>query len=233
MDATGASVTSREAARAARSKRGSRRQNRCVMVLPPAAELAGKRVLDLECRGGLGAFKIAELTGEAGSVVGLDRSASHIEKAIARAPEQHWAGDNWSRYLRLAVASPDDLRAAGIRDASIDIVIVNSVLNVLPSRLAALREMVRVLAPGGYLYLDAVLAGGVPAISPELATRCAREGNVFGAAPTREALGADLRAAGFKRFTCSSALPVRPERDDADLALRPYSFEAALVQAWV
>lgn len=221
---------SREAAREARSRRGGRRFNRCAMVLPPASELVGRRVLDLECRGGLGAFKIAELTGEQGFVTGLDRSTAHIEKAAARAPEQHWAGPAWRDHLRFAVASPENLRAAGIEDASIDIAIINSVLNVQPDPLAVLREVARVLAPGGYLYLDAVLA--VEPLPAAVAARFRGSANAFGGAPTGSQLISALRTAGFTRETFTSRRPLRPERDDEDPVLAPYAFESAVVQAW-
>ncbi len=227
----GTEGTSREAARAGRAQRGSRHYNRCAMVLPPAAELEGKCVLDLECRGGLGAFKLAELVGKRGFVIGLDSSPAHIEKAIAHAPEQHWAGARWRDHLHLAVARPDNLRVAGVEGGSVDVAIINSVLNVVPDRAAALREIACVLAPGGYLYLDALLA--VEELPTELAARLALAGNAFGAAPTRATLEEALRVAGFSRVACSDVAPIRPEREDADPALAPYAFASAVVQAWV
>lgn len=223
--------TSREAARAGRAQRGSRRPNRCAMVLPPAGELTGKRVLDLECRGGLGAFKIADLVGERGFVIGLDSDEAQIARAVARAPEQHWAGSAWRDRLHFAVARPDDLRGAGIEDASVDVVIINSVLNVQPDPTAALREIVRVLASGGYLYLDAVLAADpLPA---DIVARFHGSPNVFGVAPTEDWLVDALHTAGFTRVRCEQRCPLRPERDDADPALTPCAFTSAVVQAWV
>lgn len=230
-DETVTGDTSREAARAGRALRGSRRYNRCAMVLPDDRDLAGRRVLDLECRGGLGAFQIADRVGEAGRVIGVDSRAENVERAVARAPEQHWAGERWASYLRFAQAAPDDLGAAGIEDASIDVVVINSVLNVLPNRLAALREMARVLAPGGYLYLDAALA--VDPVPADVARCPGLAGNPFAAAPTRKQLADELRAAGFARSTCTNERPLAPEREDAAPALADLLFVSAIVQAWV
>lgn len=57
--------TSAEQVRAtAKHARDNHRQTRCVMV--PPDDLEGKRVLDLGCRNGLGAFKIAERAGAQG-----------------------------------------------------------------------------------------------------------------------------------------------------------------------
>lgn len=221
---------SREAARAGRALRGSRRYNRCKMVLPDDRDLVGRRVLDLECRGGLGAFQIADRVGRTGRVIGVDSRAEHIERAVARAPEQHWAGERWGDYLRFVQASPDDLRAAGIEDDSVDVVIINSVLNVLPDRAAALREMVRVLVSRGYLYLDAVLA--VDPVPAEVARRPGLAGNPFAAAPTRAQLADELRLAGFTRSTFSNERLLSPEREDVAPELTGLLFASAIVQAW-
>ena len=68
-----------ESSTEAKWRRNARRHTRCVMVLPD--DLAGKRVLDIECRKGLGAFKIADRVGEGGFVVGTDSSVEKIEVA--------------------------------------------------------------------------------------------------------------------------------------------------------
>ena len=124
-----------ESSTEAKWRRNTRRHTRCVMVLPD--DLAGKRVLDIECRKGLGAFKIADRVGEGGFVVGTDSSAEKIAAAQELAPQQHWAGDAWRQHMRLVQADPTDLLAAGIEDASIDVVVVNSVLNFASDRLKA------------------------------------------------------------------------------------------------
>ncbi len=213
-----------------REVRGSRRYTRCAMVLPGDGELAGKRVLDLACRNGLGAFKIADRVGPSGFVVGVDPSAERIARARKAAPDQHWAGADWRRYLDFECADLADLRAAGVEDRSFDVVVVNSVLNVVPDRRAALREAARVLAPGGYLFYDAVLAAEpVPAA---VRKRLAGTGNAFAEAPTWEELAAELAEAGFARWEVGRREPLAPERKDADAALDGLAFEGAVVQAF-
>ncbi len=88
-----------ESSTEAKWRRNARRHTRCVMVLPD--DLSGKRVLDIECRKGLGAFKIADRVGEGGFVIGTDSSAEKIAAAQELAPQQHWAGDAWRRHMRL------------------------------------------------------------------------------------------------------------------------------------
>ena len=231
MDATD-NVTHADVESSAEAKwrRNARRHTRCVMVLPD--DLAGKRVLDIECRKGLGAFKIADRVGEGGFVVGTDSSAEKIEVAKELAPQQHWAGDAWQQHMRLVQADPTDLLAAGIGDASIDVVVVNSVLNFVPDRLGAFSEIARVLAPGGYLYHDAVLAlQPLPPLSQ--AGHDALATNVFATAPTKEELVRVLQEAGFSNWEFLNEQPLEPQREDAIESLSGLTFESAVVRAFV
>lgn len=211
--------------------RGSRRVSRCAMELPD--DLVGRRVLDLECRGGLGAFKIADRVGPSGWVMGVDSSPENVARAIERAPRYHWAGDGWANYLRFARVGldglADGLRTAGLGDASFDVVIVNSALNLAPDLGTTLRDICRALVPDGLLYLDAVFA--VEPMPPSLARLSASEGNVFGCAPTPDEFGALLTSAGFSRWDRRGEQSVHPEREDDIPELRGYAFRAAVVRA--
>ena len=221
--------TDAESSAEAKWRRGARRHTRCVMVLPD--DLAGKRVLDIECRKGLGAFKIADRVGEGGFVVGTDSSTEKIEVAEELAPQQHWAGDAWQQHMRLVQADPTDLLAAGIDDASIDVVVVNSVLNFAPNRLKAFSEIARVLAPGGYLYHDAVLAlQPLPPLSQ--AGHDAPAANAFATAPTKEELVRILQEAGFSSWEFLNEQLLEPQREDAIESLSGLTFESAVVRAF-
>ena len=146
---------------------------RCEMLLPD--QLVGKRVLDLGCRRGKGACKIADLVGPDGAVLGVDPSEAYVEAARA------YVAEHQMRRARVAGAidptfwrAPfEDLRQAGIEDASVDLVFVNSVLNLAWDREAALREIARVLAPGGALHHAGVFAEEpLPAEECPRACRC-------------------------------------------------------------
>ena len=230
MDAAdNATYVDAESSAEAKWWRNARRHTRCVMVLPD--DLAGKRVLDIECRKGLGAFKIADRVGEGGFVVGTDSSTEKIEVAEELAPQQHWAGDAWQQHMRLVQADPTDLLAAGIDDASIDVVVVNSVLNFVPNRLKAFSEIARVLAPGGYLYHDAVLAlQPLPPLSQ--AGHDAPAANAFATAPTKEELVRILQEAGFSSWEFLNEQLLEPQREDAIEALSGLTFESAVVRAF-
>lgn len=122
-------------------------QGRCAMSIP--ADIEGKRVLDVCCRKGKGAFALADAVGPSGFVIGVDPDADNIAAACAAAPKNHWAGSSWEHHLRFSSAIPENLSQACIEDASFDLVYINSVLNLVWSLPVALAEFARVLAPGG------------------------------------------------------------------------------------
>ena len=96
---------------------------RCEMLLPE--DLRGMRVLDLGCRNGKGACKLADRVGPDGFVLGVDPSAACVARAEATAAAARAEGAAWAERLAFARGCFEDLRAAGVEDASFDVVIVN------------------------------------------------------------------------------------------------------------
>lgn len=103
----------------------------------------GHRVLDVACGTGIVARLSAPLVGDTGRITGIDLNAGMIDVARqfvpAEGPQIEWRqGD--------ASALPFD-------DAQFDIVLCQQGLQFVPDPALALREMYRVLAPGGWLAL--------------------------------------------------------------------------------
>ena len=184
---------------------------RCEMELPD--NLAGKRVLDLMCRNGKGAYKLADRVGSAGFVLGVDPDAACIQRASANAAANHAMAGEWRRTLAFERGMPEDLRAAGIGDASFDVVFVNSALNLAWDLPQALREIARVLVPNGLLRHAGVFASVVQ--DQGRVRRLAAQGNVFGAARTCEEFERLAAEAGFARCSFSVGKPVAPDGFDA------------------
>ena len=102
---------------------------------------ASERILDLGCGTGIVARVLRQRLGGAANIVGVDASLPMIEKARSIEPELDWrVGD--------AVALP-------FADASFDLVLCHEMRNVMPDRMVALREVRRVLSPGGRFLVSA------------------------------------------------------------------------------
>ena len=106
----------------------------------------GMSLLDVGCDPGTITLDLAtqldDGAGRAGRVVGVDSAPAAIEAARAEARRRAQEG------VRFEVA---DVTALPYEDGSFDVVHAHQILHHLPDRVAALREMARVAAPGGLL----------------------------------------------------------------------------------
>lgn len=97
-------------------------------------------------------------------VVGLDVNVEGIRNASALAERQNLSAQ--ARFQQCDVSQP-----LPFTDASFDAVYSNDVFCHIPGRLALLRELWRVLKPGGRMFFsDALVVGGILS-NDELATR--------------------------------------------------------------
>jgi SAM-dependent methyltransferase len=102
----------------------------------------GEAVLDLGCGAGFDAFIAAQLVGPTGRVAGIDLSPEMI--AVA----ESGLGESKFPQIEFQVAQ---VEALPFPDASFDVALSNGVLNLIPDKPGALREIFRVLRPGGRL----------------------------------------------------------------------------------
>lgn len=166
----------------------------CKMTLP-VDRLKGKRVLDLCCRRGKGVYKLSSMVGEEGSVLGIDWNEAYIAEARDGAEHARRKNRLTRSNMEFRAAYPEDLISAGVGSSCMDTAYVNNVVNLFADPAQALRELGRVLKPGGLLVLETVYAD----VPRDLAVvEAARElGNSIQAARTlRENLDW-LRQAGF------------------------------------
>jgi ubiquinone/menaquinone biosynthesis C-methylase UbiE len=99
---------------------------------------SGQRVLDVACGTGVVARLAAERTGSAGTVAGLDVDPAML--AVARSLAPSGMSFDWHEASVEAMPLPDE---------SFDVVLCQMGLQFVPDKAAALREMRRVLVPGG------------------------------------------------------------------------------------
>ena len=108
----------------------------------------GTVVLDLGCGAGTDLLIAAQMTGPTGRVIGVDMTASMLDRARASATEMGLA--NVELHESLIEALPLD-------GASVDVVISNGVIDLVPDKEVMFDEVDRVLRPGGRLQLADVV----------------------------------------------------------------------------
>lgn len=114
-------------------------------LLAAAGAQPGNRVLDIGCGPGYFARMLARAVGPNGAVVGIDAAPEMIDYARRRA--RRLANIRFETGAAEALALPD---------SSFDVVVSSLMMHHLPGelRLQAIREMFRVLRPGGVLLLS-------------------------------------------------------------------------------
>jgi arsenite methyltransferase len=100
----------------------------------------GEVVVDLGSGGGLDVFLAAKMIGPTGRAIGIDMTASMIERARANAQAGGYTNVEFYQSTIDQIPLPD---------ASVDCVISNCVLNLAPDKPAVFREIARILKPGG------------------------------------------------------------------------------------
>jgi ubiquinone/menaquinone biosynthesis C-methylase UbiE len=163
----------------------------------------GTRVLDVACGTGIVARLAAQRVGPTGQVVGLDLNPGML--AVARGlPPLPGAPIAWQEASAVALTFPD---------ARFDVVLCQQGLQFFPDRPAAVREMHRVLKPGGRLALSVYSAIEHNPATQALADALARHGSAQAAAIKRaehaladaDALHALLTQAGFRDVAMRTA----------------------------
>jgi len=157
----------------------------------------GDIVLDLGSGAGNDCFVARAATGPDGKVIGVDFTPDMIRRARLNAEK---LGFNNVEFRQ------GDIEELPVSDNSVDVVVSNCVLNLVPNKRQVVAEILRTLRPGGHFSIsDIVLSGDLPEAlrqSAELYAGC-----VSGAIQQEEYLKM-IREAGFQNIQVQKAKPI-------------------------
>lgn len=150
----------------------------------------GEVVVDLGSGGGLDVFLAAKSVGPTGKAIGIDMTPEMIE--LARKNARQLGDGAMPGNIEFHLAPIDEMPLA---DASVDCIISNCVINLVPDKVKAFAEMSRVLKQGGRLAIsDIAIKKPLPAALAE--SLMAYVGCIAGAIEIEE-YRRGLAAAGF------------------------------------
>jgi len=149
----------------------------------------GDTVVDLGSGAGNDCFIARAETGEKGRVIGIDMTPAMVDKAKANAAKLGFT--NVEFHLA-------EIENMPIADNTADVVVSNCVMNLIPNKVNAFKEVYRITKHGGHFSIsDIVLTGEIPAKLKAAATMYA--GCVSGAVQKDEYLDI-VKNAGFKNI---------------------------------
>lgn len=158
----------------------------------------GNHVLDLGSGAGNDCFVARTIVGENGFVTGIDFADAMLEKARANLEKTGFKNMDFVK---------GDIDNMPLPDNTYDVVISNCVLNLVPDKEKAFKEIHRVLNPGGHFCIsDVVLSGELPDKLKNAAEMYA--GCVSGAVQKERYLEI-IKEQGFKEIELKSAKEIQ------------------------
>ncbi|UOD35696.1 methyltransferase domain-containing protein [Deferribacteraceae bacterium V6Fe1] len=128
----------------------------CGSPIPLAVE--GATVIDLGCGTGRDAYILSKLVGGSGRVIGIDMTDEQLDVAKKYIDSMTEKFGFKSPNIEFKKGYIEELDKLGIEDNSVDVVISNCVVNLSFDKSKLLKEIFRVLKPGGELYFSDVFA---------------------------------------------------------------------------
>lgn len=157
----------------------------------------GDLVVDLGSGAGNDCFIARHETGESGKVIGIDFTPAMIEKARQNAA---------ARGFHNVEFREGDIEHMPITANMADVIVSNCVLNLVPNKNAVIKDIYRVLKPGGHFSIsDVVLVGALPEGLRKDAEMYA--GCVAGAIQKQVYLEL-IQANGFEQITIQKEKPI-------------------------
>lgn len=126
----------------------------CGLPTEHAGIITGDTVVDLGSGAGNDAFIARHLVGEQGKVIGVDMTPEMVTKAIENNAKLGY------RNIEFRLGEIEELP---VESDTVNVVLSNCVLNLVPDKEKAFAEIYRILKPGGHFCIsDIVLNGELP-----------------------------------------------------------------------
>ncbi len=149
----------------------------------------GDTVLDLGSGAGNDCFIARVEVGEKGKVIGIDFSPQMLEKARKNAEKRGYTNVEFIE---------GDIENMPIADNSIDVVVSNCVLNLLPEKNVIFKEIYRVLKKGGHFCISDVVLNGI--FPKEFTDNAAMYAGCIASAIQREDYLGEIEKANFSNI---------------------------------
>jgi len=162
----------------------------------------GDIVVDLGSGAGNDCFIARHETGESGKVIGVDFSEAMVDKARKNAAKMNY------NNVEFRIG---DIENMPLADDTADVIVSNCVLNLVPNKASVIKDIHRVLKPGGHFSIsDIVLQGNVSENMRKQAEMYA--GCVTGAIQKDEYLQA-IKDQGFENIQLQKEKRIEVPRD--------------------
>jgi arsenite methyltransferase len=169
----------------------------CGLPTQHAGIKEGDVVLDLGSGAGIDAFVARRIVGEQGRVIGVDMTPEMI--ALARKNAAKLGYDNVEFRL-------GEIEHLPIDTGSVDVVVSNCVLNLVPNKARAFSEIFRVLRPAAHFCVSDIVATGELS-EPIRKAAALYAGCISGALPREQYLRV-IQEAGFKNVEVAETKPI-------------------------
>ncbi|MDR7131455.1 SAM-dependent methyltransferase [Algoriphagus sp. 4150] len=174
----------------------------CGLPIQFAKIQKGDTVVDLGSGAGNDCFIARHETGLEGKVIGIDFTPAMIQKARANAEKLGYVNVEFRE---------GDIDSMPVNDSTVDVIVSNCVLNLVPDKQKVIGEIYRVLKPGGHFSIsDIVLVGDLPEALREDAEMYA--GCVAGAIQRNDYLRF-IKDMGFQHITLQKEKPITIPED--------------------
>jgi len=157
----------------------------------------GDVVIDLGSGAGNDCFIARAETGETGKVIGIDFTPAMIDKARVNAEKLGFHNVEFRQ---------GDIEKMPVTSNTADVIVSNCVLNLVPDKDLAFKEIFRALKPGGHFSIsDVVLEGDLPT---PIRTAAEMYAGCVSGAIQKEVYLEIVKASGFQTITIQKQKPI-------------------------